>query len=230
MFSRKRIAFIVTLAAAISVSTISLATLSRKGRAVAASPRMNALRRKDKKQDKPTALQVATPTADDQRKLRVSSFQGSPVEVTKVRNLQSPTWYKDVEIEVKNVSDKPIYCILAYLTFPDDYSDRSNVGALSLKFGLSEYLDIRVVGNPLDPHLKPGESCVLKIHKRYWGILRRRQERFPERVKSFVMGFGLFSFGDKTGFTSENGWADYRVRNTKVQHHRELSLPPSDRK
>ena len=43
-----------------------------------------------------------------------------PLTIVKVRNLQSDTWYNDLGIEVKNVSSKPIYFILAYLIFPDD--------------------------------------------------------------------------------------------------------------
>ena len=42
-----------------------------------------------------------------------------PLVVTEVRNLQSETWHKDLEIEVKNISDKPIYSILAFLAFDD---------------------------------------------------------------------------------------------------------------
>ena len=39
-----------------------------------------------------------------------------PLEI-QVRNLESDTWLKDLEIEVKNVGKKPIYSIVAYLMF-----------------------------------------------------------------------------------------------------------------
>lgn len=230
MLSRKRIAFVIAITAAISTSTISPSTLSGKNRTLAAPLTGNVLPGGANEQDKPTTTEAATPKGKNDRTLRVSRFQGIPVAVTKVRNLQSETWYKDLEIEVKNISDKPIYCISAYLTFPDDYSARSKVAALPLLFGLPKYLDIRVVGNPLDPHLKPGATYILKIREWLWDILRQREKRFPERLRSFVMGFNVFSFGDKTGFTPQSGWADYRGKRPKVLHHRELSLPPSDLK
>lgn len=43
-----------------------------------------------------------------ERKLTTRDFQGMPLAV-RVRNLQSDTWHKDLEIEVRNVSGKPIY-------------------------------------------------------------------------------------------------------------------------
>lgn len=212
MFSRRRLVLIIALAAGISISTISPATVSRKDRTFAAP--LTVLQGGANEQDKPTAAEVAT-TEKNERKLRVLRMQRMPVAVTAIRNFQSETWYKDLEIEVKNVSDKPIYFLIAQLTFPDDNSDRSKIALLSLKFGLPKYFDISVVGNSLHPHLKPGETCVLSLHDYYWDILRQREKRFPERLKSFVMSFGRFSFGDKTGFTSEKGWADYRVKKTQ---------------
>jgi hypothetical protein len=226
MLSRKRLVLIIALAAGISISTISPASLSRDVRRLAAP--LTVLQGGANEQDKPTAAEVAT-TKKNERKLRVLRMQRMPVAVTEVRNLQSETWYKDLEIEIKNVSDKPIYFLIAQLTFPDDYSDRSKIALLSLKFGLPKYFDISVVGNSLDPHLKPGETCVLRLHEYYWDILRQREKRFPERLRSFVMGFGRFSFGDQTGFTSENGWADYRAKkhqatSPRIHSHRPLAM------
>ena len=225
MLSRKRMVFVIALAAAISVSSFFPASLSRNDRAVAAPLRMNALRGEDKKQDKPTAEEVTTATAQNERKLRVLRMHRNPIAVTAVRNLQSQTWYKDLEIEVRNISDKPIYCLLVQLTFPDDYSDPSKVALLSLMFGLPKYLDIRVVGNSRDPHLKPGETCVLKIREWYWDILREREKRFPERLRSFVMSIGFFSFGDRTGFKSGPGWADYRGKKAQGAASTRIATP-----
>jgi hypothetical protein len=214
MLSRKRIIFVLALIVSIFVSPISLATPIRKHRTVVAPLKMRTLRHKDNKQDKPPTSDFHSDPAQPARKLRVRSRLDLSLEVKEVRNLQSDTWYKDLEIEVKNVSQKPIYLILAGLTFPDPPSDRRLAAAINLGFGLPKYIDIRVVGNPLDPHVKPGQTCVLKIGEYYWDILRRRQEKFPERFRSFGMGFNLISFGDQTGVTV-NGPEDHRKKPNK---------------
>ena len=66
-----------------------------------------------------------------ERKLKVTEYKDLPLEV-KVRNLQSKRWLKDLEIEVKNISGRPIYFIVAYLQFPDDPPPQSDgvVGCL----------------------------------------------------------------------------------------------------
>src|SRR5947209_18784810 len=57
-------------------------------------------------------------SSTQERKLKLKGFKDIPVAIREVRNLQSDTWHKDLEIEVKNISDKPIYFMLAYLIFP----------------------------------------------------------------------------------------------------------------
>lgn len=204
---RKSLVSLIALAAV--MFTTSAATQGQEDRILAGPLVMKVLHGEDSEQEKQTT-EAASTEAKNERKLRILRMQRMPVAVTAVRNLQAETWYKDLEIEVKNISDKPIYHLSLLLTFPDDYSDRSKIALISLEFGSPQYLDIRAVGNASDPHLKPGEAGVLKISEWYWEILRRRQERFPERLRSFVMSIGFFSFGDKTGFKSGPGWADYR--------------------
>jgi hypothetical protein len=42
------------------------------------------------------------------RKIKVRDFKEMPVAVVEVRNLDSGKWYEDLQIELKNVSSKPI--------------------------------------------------------------------------------------------------------------------------
>lgn len=169
MISRRRILFLIALTAAVAISAMFIATLGRRETTAAATMRIKVLRRKDQTHVKPTAAEIAAYKAENERKLKAKEFKDTPVAVKEVRNLQSDTWYKDLEIEVKNVSNKPIYSILAYLTFPDVNADPDRPSGITLKFGLQKYIDIRVLASPLDPHVKPGDTCVLKIHEQYWG-------------------------------------------------------------
>ena len=225
MISRKRIVFVVALTFAISVSTISVATLGRRETAVAAAKRIKVLRRKDQTHVKPTAAEVTAQEPQNERKLKVKEFKDMPVKIKEVRNLQSDTWYKDLEIEIKNTSNKPIYGILAHLQFPDVYRDPNRISGIIVEFGLRKYGDIRVVANPLDPHVKPGESCVLKINKQYWGGLRWDQEHTPEKVRKLDLKFAVISFGDETGFAVEAP-RDYRIKKSRLLHHGKRWRPP----
>jgi hypothetical protein len=95
MPTRKRIAFAIALVAAMSVTGICLATLTRGRTAAAAPVTVRVLRRGDRKQVKPNADEIAA--AQDrskERKLKVREFKDMPVTVKEVRNLQSETWYK----------------------------------------------------------------------------------------------------------------------------------------
>src|SRR5437764_10501428 len=61
-----------------------------------------------------------TQSPKEERKLNVHTFNRMPLKVKEVRNLQKEEdWFRDLEIEVKNISDKPIYFIYLIIKFPD---------------------------------------------------------------------------------------------------------------
>ncbi|HEY5885432.1 MAG TPA: hypothetical protein VIT88_12130, partial [Pyrinomonadaceae bacterium] len=64
------------------------------------------------------ALDVQSELSNQKRKLKTRDFKDMPVALVEVRHLQSETWYEDLEIEVRNISSKPIYFVRAYLLFP----------------------------------------------------------------------------------------------------------------
>jgi hypothetical protein len=134
----------------------------------------------------------------DERKLKVKEFKDMPLKV-KIKNLQSKTWHKDLEIEVKNISDKPIYFILAYLTFPDDKVGDGEVG-LHLTFGKRENIQIIQLADPGDPHIAPGEIYVFTIPEPFRTNFEGRHKRYPNLDKNLLLRFAVISFGDGTGF------------------------------
>ena len=77
----------------------------------------------------------------EKRTFKTRDFKDMPLAIPEVRNLQSETWYKDLEIEVKNISAKPIYSILAYLQFPDDKVQGNGVSGIVLVFGENKYIE-----------------------------------------------------------------------------------------
>jgi hypothetical protein len=134
--------------------------------------------------------------SSDERKFNVKEFKDMPLEVREVKNLQSKTWNKDLEIEVKNVSGKPIYFILAYLIFPDVPVPDGQAG-VRLTFGKRENVLIKNVAGPDDPHLDPDETYVFTIDEGFRRGLEGQDPAFYKKLRLDVM---LVSFGDGTGW------------------------------
>ena len=144
-----------------------------------------------------------------------------PLKVKKVKNLQSDTWHKDLEIEVENIGTKPIYSILVYLEFPE-YKLRDNRDhGIVLEYGERKYIDIRAIGDPQDPHLNPGDTYIFTIEEKYRGGLKIHHEKAPEDYKRLDLHFGVISFGDGTGFHVQR-FLDYRTKTSPSvanKHH-----------
>jgi hypothetical protein len=149
----------------------------------------------------------------DERKLKVREFKDMPLRV-KIKNLQSKTWHKDLEIEVKNISDKPIYFILAYLVFLDDKVADGEVG-IRLTFGKRENIQIIQLADPGDPQIEPGEVYVFTIPEPFRTNFEGRHKRYPNLDKNLLLRFAVISFGDGTGFEVGEP-RDFRGRKVSV--------------
>ncbi len=134
-----------------------------------------------------------------------------------MRKLQSHTWYNDLEIEVKNVSTKPIYFILAYLDFPDVSVPANGVLGIPLHFGFNDNIDIRRIADPQDLHLNPGDTYIFVIPE---GAREGLKERSPEALpfKKLELHFGVINFGDGTSFHVER-LMDLRLKRSDLKKH-----------
>jgi hypothetical protein len=133
----------------------------------------------------------------DERKVKTQAFRDMPVEVVEVRNLQSETWWKDLEIEVKNVSTKPIYYLRAYLIFTDEKLTWGE-SAVALVWGDPKKLDSRKYAAADTERVEPGKTFVLTVPEMYRKGLEGKQRRHPELTKHFELDFYKISFGDGT--------------------------------
>jgi hypothetical protein len=139
--------------------------------------------------------------AAQERKLKLKEFKDSPVVIRKVKNLNSNSWHKNLEIEIQNISDKPIYFMLAYLVFPDDPVPPGGESGIPLMYGDPEINgNIAKHANPEDEHLDPGETYKFTVPELFKKGLKAKQEKFPERAKNLVLKFAIINFGDGTGF------------------------------
>jgi hypothetical protein len=135
------------------------------------------------------------------RKFKCKEFPNMPLRVRKVKNLQSETWPNDLEIEVENVSDKPIYFINAALIFPDDPAPNGESGII-LKYGESENMDVGRIAETEDEHLDAGKRVSLVVDTIYKKGLLVKQKQTPENLKRLEFSFDIVSFGDATGFVA----------------------------
>jgi hypothetical protein len=123
------------------------------------------------------------------------------------KDLGNEKWAHDLELEVTNTGDRPIYEFYLYLILDVKDSSGQNVMA-PVYYGRAELGDHRVRATPEDVPLKPGESCILKIHPgqlEAWDIIRREEGRpYPKKIS---VKFEMLSFGDGTGLMGPDGRA-----------------------
>lgn len=93
-----------------------MANFERTSATVSGVKVFRVLRRKDKKQDKPTVAEAASAqeTAEE-RKFEDEIPKHVPIKFKlkadkekKFKDLKNPDWYRDFELEVTNTSDKPV--------------------------------------------------------------------------------------------------------------------------
>jgi hypothetical protein len=204
MEPRKRISLLLSIILVSSMLVVIASTLGRGTGSSAGVKRVKVLRRKDQLHIKPRAEEIAaSQEGPRERKFKNREFKDIPVAVTKVSKLQSDTWYKDLEIEVKNISSKPIYFILAYLEFPDVPESGDAVFGIALEFGKRGNIDYRKDADPKDPHLNPGDKFTFTIPEKIGTGLRAQHEDTPELMKKLELHISVVSFGDGTGIVAE---------------------------
>jgi len=156
------------------------------------------------------------------RKLKTREFKDIPVTLVEVRNLQSETWYEDLEIELRNVSSKPIYLQTAYLEFPDDRVADTIYG-IRLAWGNPKKLDSHRYADPAAEYVEPGKTFVLTIPEMYKKGLRAMHRMRPHVTTNLRLWFEKTYFGDGTGFESEGHWRDFRDKGLPLKrpkkHH-----------
>ena len=74
----------------------------------------------------------------------------------KVNDLNNDRWLGDLEIEVKNTGDKPIYFLRLILIFEDVKRDSGGQIGYQLVYGREQLIDIDVRAEPTDIPISPG--------------------------------------------------------------------------
>lgn len=126
-----------------------------------------------------------------------------PIEIVAVRNLQKRDhWIRDLEIEIRNISAKPIYGIYLTLVMPDDNA-RGAPTAVDLEYGRYEVVHPREHALADDKPIGSGETVILRVAEPRWRGYEThlRSESVSEaatrRLRILIVEIG---FGDGTGF------------------------------
>ena len=127
-----------------------------------------------------------------------------PIKV-KVKNINNDKWAHDLEIEVTNKSDKPIY-YLSLLVIPQSDTVADENVAFWLHYGRPQLNNFSTSLLSTDVPLLPNETCVLKIPESSAdGWERTRLKHNKPQPHKIGLVFQALNFGDGTGFLDTQG-------------------------
>jgi len=136
-----------------------------------------------------------------------------PIKITvkhpeKVKDLKNEDWLRDLEIEVENRSDKPIYHLLLFLSLPDTITEENHSLGFPLRYGRAALTDFSAPLQSDDVPIKPGEIYTFKIDanlQQGWEKFTKRRGISKAAPKKIQLIFQLLNFGDGTGFGTTEG-------------------------
>jgi hypothetical protein len=158
------------------------------------------------------ASSIAQSPAKEEREIEDRVPQHLPIKVKvknleKVKDLKNDHWLGDLEIEVKNTGDKPIYYLYISVILPDTKHDETgHTIGYQLWYGRPALVDLTAPILPDDVPLQPGESCTLKVGQNSvegWEVYKAKKN--IASPKKLEIRFELINFGNGTGFDGPDG-------------------------
>src|SRR5215207_3183012 len=180
------------------------------------------------------AFRGAFTQSGKERKLNVRHFNETPVKVKGVKNLQNEEgWFRDLEVEVQNVSDRPVYFIYVVVSFPDADAIRiagpdGNVPAkkFALMFGEPRLGDVSNMPWPADPPLNPGDTYVFRMpveQVRRFESMQADMNLPSWATNRLEVEVQSVSFGDGTGW--HKGRKRERLKERELVTHTFKDMP-----
>ncbi|HYO63481.1 MAG TPA: hypothetical protein VER08_07480 [Pyrinomonadaceae bacterium] len=153
---------------------------------------------------------VARPQAEE-REIASKIPAHLPIKVKvknpeKVKDLKNEKWLGELEVEVKNTGDKPVYFLYLSLHLPGVVGPSGAEIGHQLRYGRGDLIDLAAPLQPEDVPLRPGESITVKVPAssvKGWESYKSEKGLPPPKKVEIV--FQLLNHGDGTGFMGPLG-------------------------
>jgi hypothetical protein len=213
MVTQKRLKWLIVSLLVITAGIMFLATRLSYGETNSQqSPktRIKVLRRNDRVALKPTRQEIQDDQPPQQERVLINQIpQDLPITVKlkkekekAFKDSKSDKWARDLELEVKNIGNRPIYYLVLLINLPELRIGASNL-IFDLRFGDNKFINFASGATSDDLALKPGKTTTLRIQDGDdldWNDFSRG--RYWPRPIRFELEFQELSFGDGTGFRS----------------------------
>jgi len=122
----------------------------------------------------------------------------------KALDLNNKNWVRDIEIEVTNTSDKPIYFLSMFVEMPDLPQDRPGViKVFLLSYGRGDFIEQNTKPIPDDIPIEPKATFTFVLNENeivgYEKWRTRNNSKDPLKLEIWL---NQLSYGDGTGFTT----------------------------
>ena len=124
----------------------------------------------------------------------------------KALDVNNKNWFRDIEIEVTNTSDKPIYFLSLDIVMTDVRNERDVPMTFPLRYGRTDFYDHNAKPTPEDIPIEPNATYTFVFeedNKIGWEAWRARNNKHDPLT--LEVWFSHLNFGDGTGFTSMSG-------------------------
>ena len=121
----------------------------------------------------------------------------------KALDVNNKNWFRDIEIEITNTSDKPIYFLSIDVRMPDVTSERGVVMLFPLRYGRVEFYEHNTKPLPEDKPIAAKATYTFAFeedNKVGWDAWRAKNQK--NDPMTLEVTFNHLNFGDGTGFTS----------------------------
>lgn len=135
--------------------------------------------------------------------------------------MQNEHWLRDLEMEVTNTGDKPIYFLALVIDIPEAITPTGYNYGFSLFYGRTDLISIKAPLKPEDVPIKPGETYLIVIPEHIikgWEGYVRHINKDHAQPKKVRLVFQHLTFGDGTGFHDSGGSPRPRPRPDRVKH------------
>jgi hypothetical protein len=143
------------------------------------------------------------------RELRVVSIDNSPTQIVSQRTGAKRDFVGGLSIEVKNVTDKPLYYVSYVLILTDTakYLDGAPV-AYNLNWGNVALAAPGVLPGPQDAALAPGQTVTLAVSPAKWQtyVSFAKAKGVPVTTRAELRPY-IVAFGDGSGWIGGNTWS-----------------------